>query len=152
MIWVMIAFAGFSITGCNRSTPEAANKMDSTSPIEQMGGTEMAGNKDFPAGYQPAFDYRIRSQRTDTVNGEQFRKLVIEFKGGDEKAIDAAIQSGLERLGYRRYKTINEPNGAIVGDYGRDGHRITATTTPIRPEMELMDPEANGTVYFVWKP
>jgi hypothetical protein len=131
----------------NQSSPAAV------APPEPVKVTplEAVVDQNFPAGFRPTFEHRIRSKRTDTQDGAEYRKLVVEFKSADAQAVDKEVQSGLEEIGYRRYKTIQEANGALVGDYGREGHRITVTTTPLQPDMKLFDADSRGTVYFVWK-
>lgn len=127
-----------------KATADAASGL-ATTPVSAPNSTE------FPSGFVPDFKYQIRSKKTEEQGADRFRKLVIEFQQADAAQIDKRIESSLAALGYRRYKTYQEPNGAFVGDYGKKGHRITATTTPVGPSMKLFNAGSQGTVYFVWK-
>lgn len=128
-----------------QGTPANAASVLATTPVAPPNA------KEFPSGFVPDFKYQIRSKTTQDEGIDRYRKLVIEFQEGDAASIDKRVESTLSALGYRRYKNYQEPNGAIVGDYGRKGHRITATTTQAQPGMNMLNPASQGTVYFVWK-
>jgi len=148
-VLVLVAAA---IAGCGKAPVTAENAGAAGKAAVEATDVSAAVASDFPKGFVPDFAYRVRSKADDTVDGVAYKKLVIEFKGGDVAVTDKAIEAGMTKMGYRRYKTLSQENGAIVGDYGKDGHRITATTTPRTDAMNLFDPDAKGTVYFVWRP
>lgn len=127
-----------------QTTADAASAL-ATTPVAAPNSSE------FPSGFVPDFEYQLRSKKTEDQGADRYRKLVIEYQQGDAAEIDKRIEASLAALGYRRYKTYQEPNGALVGDYGRKGHRITVTTTQAQPSMKLLNPASLGTVYFVWK-
>ena len=148
---VLLMLLGLAVAACQKEEKVDATPQQAEDPVK-VAKVDLGAASEFPAGFSPAFAYRLRSKRTDTEGGVQYRKLVVEFKGAEAVEVDSSIQDSLGQVGYRRYKTIQQENGAIVGDYGKDGHRITVTTTPLQANMSLFDPEAKGTVYFVWKP
>ncbi|MEA5667180.1 hypothetical protein VA603_06470 [Stenotrophomonas sp. MH1] len=148
----VFALMALGMVGCGNSPVPADGAASPAEPAVEATDVSAAVASDFPRGFVPEFSYRIRSKANDTVEGVEYKRLVVEFKGADVASIDKAVEAGLVKIGYRRYKTLNQENGAIVGDYGKDGHRITATTTPKSESMSLFDPEAKGTVYFVWRP
>lgn len=142
-----------ALAGCTDNPGQQAVPQQAASGTSSLETTPVAApvSNEFPSGFLPDFKYQIRSKRTDDQGADRYRKLVIEFQQGDAAEIDKRIESSLSALGYRRYKTYQEANGAIVGDYGKKGHRITATTTQAQPDMNLLNPASQGTVYFVWK-
>lgn len=148
---IAVALAGCSDKSDQQAADAAPQKSAdgasglATAPVAPPQSTE------FPSGLTPAFAYQLRSKKTEDQGAERYRKLVIEFQQANTAEVDKSIESSLLALGYRRYKTIEQPNGGLVGDYGRKGHRITVTTTPVQPGAKLLNPASEGTVYFVWK-
>ena len=148
---ISIAFAG-----CSEGSGEQAAEGLKQSAKDRISGLSTTpvsppGQSEFPSGFVPDFAYQIRSKKIEDRDGDRFRKLVIEFQYADAKEVDKRIESHLSDLGYRRYKAYRQPNGALVGDYGKGGDRITATTIPIQPDMKLLNHASRGTVYFAWK-
>lgn len=140
-----------ALVGCSR---EDGQKLpESNTPAKRMDAAPIAlsAASEFPPGFTPAFSYRIRSKKLDIQGSDRYRKLVIEYKEGDVNSVDKSIEGSLSGIGFRRYKNFQQPNGTIVGDYGNAGRRVTVTTTPKQPDMNLLDPGSLGTVYFVWK-
>lgn len=147
---MMAVLVAAGLAACKGEEPDKAKTGGDPEPIS-VAKVDTTVASEFPPGFTPDFGYRIRSKRTVSEGGVQYRKLVVEFKELEAPDVDQGVQRNMEKIGYKRYKTIQQDNGAIVGDYGRDGHRVTTTTTPLQESMELFEPEAKGTVYFVWK-
>jgi hypothetical protein len=148
---MMVVFVAAGLAACKGEEPDKAKTATDPEPIS-VAKVDTTVASEFPPGFTPDFGYRIRSKRTVSEGGVQYRKLVVEFKELEAPDVDQSVQRNMEKIGYKRYKTIRQDNGAIVGDYGRNGHRVTVTTTPLQESMELFEPGAKGTVYFVWKP
>ncbi|MCC8362600.1 hypothetical protein LK996_05870 [Lysobacter sp. A6] len=153
MIGTMVLVA--ALAACSDKSAQQAPKQTAAEGAAALATTPAVApdSNEFPGGFVPDFKYQIRSKKTEDQGAERYRKLVIEFQQVDAAEIDKRIESKLAALGYRRYKAFQEPNGAFVGDYGRNsGHRITATTTQAQPGMTMLNADSRGTVYFVWKP
>ena len=135
------------LVGCGDTSPQQSAEV--TAPVSEGKRPAAVANPDFPEGIAPGFAYKIRSRSAEETPEGRLRKLVIEFKEGNVKTIDNQIDDALVAHGYRRYKTVDQGE-SMVGDYGKNGHRITVTTSPKSGKLRL---EANslGTVYFVWK-
>lgn len=143
------------LAACSAPTPPEGQAADAAAGTEkptvqaEAGGAPAAAfNPAFPEGIAPDFRHKIRSRKDEKSGSETMRKLVIEFKEGDAATIDAKMQSLLEGKGYRRYKTL-QTGQDLVGDYGKPGHRVRVTTTPVGENLKL-DPDSLGTVYLVW--
>ncbi|WP_269790063.1 hypothetical protein [Stenotrophomonas sp. Iso1] len=148
----VFALMALGMIGCGKSPVPGDGAASPAKAAAEAVDVSAAVASDFPRGFVPEFSYRVRSKANDTIDGVEYKKLVVEFKGGDAVTIDKTVEAGFVRIGYRRYKTLTQNNGAIVGDYGKDGHRITATITPKSDSMSLFDAESKGTIYFVWRP
>lgn len=134
-----------ALSACGDHSQEAKDKIPPTANTAQAVVEKSA----FPDGIKPAFQYKIRSQGTAQAEAGQVRKLVIEFKKTDVKAVDAELEKALVAKGFKRYKTETS-GGSLVGDYGKTGHRVTTTTTSAGNSKLSLAPDSAGTVYFVW--
>lgn len=152
---ILLAAIVMALAACNQAAPPPASTAaadqvppPAVAPVPEA-PVAAASNPEFPAGFEPSFPYKIRSKKSEDAADGVLRKLVIEFKQGDVATVDRQLEESLVAKGYRRYK--NFPQGdALVGDYGKDGHRVTTTTTPANGQLQL-DPDSLGTVYLVWK-
>lgn len=149
----LLVAVAIALTACNQAAPPSAEPtVDQAAPsvaTPEPAPVQATSNPEFPAEFEPSFPYKIRSKKSEETADGVLRKLVIEFKAGDVLEVDRQLEQLLVAKGYRRYK--NFPQGdAVVGDYGKDGHRVTTTTTPSNGQLQL-DPDSLGTVYFVWK-
>src|SRR5689334_22934913 len=126
---LIAAAALLALAACQKTeTPSAAGTgtiaapstvaAPATAPVAQA-----PVSSPLPENLAADFAYRVRSRGSDG----NVHRLVIEFQGDDAASVDRKLEALLVAKGYRRYKSLHDGD-ALVGDYGRDGARITATT------------------------
>jgi hypothetical protein len=146
---LIAAVALLALAACQKTeTPSAAAQGTIAAPATLASApvAEPPVASPLPEGLAADFAYRVRSRGSEG----NVHRLVIEFQGDDAATIDKKLESLLVAKGYRRYKSLQDGD-ALIGDYGRDGARITATTTPANGVLQLAA-DSRGTVYFVWNP
>lgn len=145
--YAFLGLAMFMLVACSQTSDQSAAEHSTAHAVASA--TQPAFNQAFPASLEPPFAYKIRSRKTEETPNGTVHKLVIEFKQGDVATVDKQLEKILIDKGYHRYKRFSQGNG-IVGDYGKDGQRVTITTSPVNGNSKLA-PDSQGTVYFVWQ-
>ena len=135
----------FALAACGNHPQEPATPPQAVAKTEKPSRT----HSQLPNGIEPSFSYKVRSKSVASTPSGQVQKIVIEFKKADAKAVDSELEKALVAKGFKRYKS-EASNGALVGDYGKTGHRVTTTTTPAENRKINLAADSAGTVYFVW--
>lgn len=136
----------FTLAACGNHPQEPA-----TQPPHDVAKTEKPSKSHFslPDGIEPSFSYKVRSKSVAAAPFGQVQKMVIEFKKTDAKTVDSELENMLVAKGFKRYRS-EASNGALIGDYGKTGHRVTTTATPAENSKLKLAEDSAGTVYFVW--
>lgn len=125
---------------------------DSHVPGEAMTTNLIDSRLQLPVGYQPSFDYRLRSQRHDSLGGGTYRHVVILEYIGREDADGIADEiasflsvSGLDVDGPVR----NGPAYRYLAK-GR-GIRLSVDVRPDPEGIMLFAEGGRGIVHFGWR-
>lgn len=145
--YAYLCLAMFMLAACSQTSNQAT--ADGSPAQAATPATQPVANEAFPTGLEPPFAYKIRSRKNEETPSGTVHALVIEFKQGDVATVDKQLERILLAKGYSRYKNISQGD-SLVGDYGKDGQRVTITTSPANGKLKL-DPDSHGTVYFVWQ-
>lgn len=154
---LLLAAAVILVAGCNQpSLPPNQSNSTAATPAPATTGAEtlppcngLAGYQVLPADITLSFPYHLRADRIYVnKNGQERRRVVLEYLDGDADAILAAVDKSMIVAGFVPRPRKEQPNGNIVIAYAQKAYGSIIVVANASAGDKPSNPAARGTVAF----